>query len=93
MIDFLKQLRKVTNIGMVGGSDLVKQKEQLGDDGEPRARRQSPGIGSEHLSGLNSVLVRVQCERIEPTFAKILAVVPFCLQSWTCSITPSRRMG
>lgn len=32
MIEFLKELRKVTHIGMVGGSDLVKQKEQLGDD-------------------------------------------------------------
>lgn len=31
-IAFLKQLRGRITIGMVGGSDLVKQKEQLGDD-------------------------------------------------------------
>lgn len=40
MIEFLKELRKVTHIGMVGGSDLVKQKEQLGDDGEAPGPRQ-----------------------------------------------------
>lgn len=32
MIEFLKTLRSKVHIGMVGGSDLVKQKEQLGDD-------------------------------------------------------------
>lgn len=32
MIAFLRTLRGVVNIGMVGGSDLVKQKEQLGED-------------------------------------------------------------
>ncbi|CAN8063067.1 unnamed protein product [Agarophyton chilense] len=31
MIDFLAELRKSILIGMVGGSDLKKQKEQLGD--------------------------------------------------------------
>lgn len=31
MLDFLKQLRKKVVIGMVGGSDLKKQYEQLGD--------------------------------------------------------------
>jgi phosphomannomutase len=33
MLEFLKQLRSRVNIGMVGGSDLVKQQEQLGSDG------------------------------------------------------------
>lgn len=32
-LTFLKDLRKTTHIGMVGGSDLHKQREQLGDDG------------------------------------------------------------
>lgn len=32
MLDFLKELRKKVVIAMVGGSDLKKQKEQLGDD-------------------------------------------------------------
>lgn len=32
MIKFLSELRKHVVIGMVGGSDLKKQKEQLGDD-------------------------------------------------------------
>jgi phosphomannomutase len=32
MLAFLKELRAATHIGMVGGSDLSKQKEQLGDD-------------------------------------------------------------
>lgn len=31
MLDFLKQLREKVFIGMVGGSDLKKQREQLGD--------------------------------------------------------------
>lgn len=29
----LKDLRQKIVIGVVGGSDLIKQKEQLGDDG------------------------------------------------------------
>lgn len=33
MIEFLRDLRSRVLIGMVGGSDLVKQKEQLGDGG------------------------------------------------------------
>jgi len=32
-ITFLKALRQKMYIGMVGGSDLSKQREQLGDDG------------------------------------------------------------
>jgi len=32
MIEFLKELRNVSVTGMVGGSDLPKQKEQLGED-------------------------------------------------------------
>lgn len=33
MIQRLQKLRERIVIGVVGGSDLVKQKEQLGDDG------------------------------------------------------------
>lgn len=33
MLERLKKLRESITIGVVGGSDLVKQKEQLGDDG------------------------------------------------------------
>jgi hypothetical protein len=38
MIAFLKQLRGTIHIGMVGGSDLVKQREQLGEGGACAAR-------------------------------------------------------
>lgn len=33
MLEMLRELRKRVVVGVVGGSDLVKQKEQLGDDG------------------------------------------------------------
>ena len=33
MLIRLQKLRKCITIGVVGGSDLVKQKEQLGDNG------------------------------------------------------------
>ena len=32
MLEFLEELRKVITIGIVGGSDLAKAKEQLGED-------------------------------------------------------------
>eukprot|EP01024_Parvocaulis_polyphysoides_P036659 TRINITY_DN3258_c0_g1_i1.p2 TRINITY_DN3258_c0_g1~~TRINITY_DN3258_c0_g1_i1.p2 ORF type:complete len:258 (-),score=28.22 TRINITY_DN3258_c0_g1_i1:200-931(-) len=32
MLDFLQELKKFVTVGIVGGSDLVKIKEQLGDD-------------------------------------------------------------
>lgn len=34
MVEFMKELRKRITVGVVGGSDLPKQKEQLGDSGE-----------------------------------------------------------
>lgn len=33
MVEFMANLRKEITIGVVGGSDLPKQKEQLGDSG------------------------------------------------------------
>jgi phosphomannomutase len=33
MLKTLKQLRQKVVVGFVGGSDLVKQKEQIGEDG------------------------------------------------------------
>ncbi len=33
VLEFLGRLREVVTIGIVGGSDLVKAKEQLGEDG------------------------------------------------------------
>jgi phosphomannomutase len=33
MVERLKKLRGEITIGVVGGSDLVKQKEQLGENG------------------------------------------------------------
>jgi phosphomannomutase len=33
MLQLLKNLQKKVVVGFVGGSDLVKQKEQLGNDG------------------------------------------------------------
>ena len=33
MLTFLSTLRSKVHIGMVGGSDLVKQREQLGEGG------------------------------------------------------------
>jgi FMN phosphatase YigB (HAD superfamily) len=41
MLAFLKALRSRVHIGMVGGSDLVKQKEQLGEGGAFIAARMS----------------------------------------------------
>lgn len=34
MVEFMAELRKEITIGVVGGSDLPKQKEQLGESGE-----------------------------------------------------------
>lgn len=34
MTEFLQKLRTRVRVGVVGGSDLSKIKEQLGDDGE-----------------------------------------------------------
>jgi len=34
VLAYLEELRKHVFTGMVGGSDLAKQQEQLGDDGE-----------------------------------------------------------
>lgn len=34
MVQFMEELRKRITVGVVGGSDLPKQKEQLGDSGE-----------------------------------------------------------
>lgn len=36
MAEFLQKLRARVRVGVVGGSDLDKIKEQLGDDGETR---------------------------------------------------------
>lgn len=36
MTEFLEKLRARFRVGVVGGSDLNKIKEQLGDDGESR---------------------------------------------------------
>lgn len=36
MVEFIKTLRERITIGVVGGSDLPKQKEQLGDSGTYR---------------------------------------------------------
>lgn len=33
MNNFIKELKKYVIIGVIGGSDLVKQQEQLGKDG------------------------------------------------------------
>lgn len=37
MAEFLQKLRTRVRVGVVGGSDLSKIKEQLGDDGETNA--------------------------------------------------------
>lgn len=37
MAEFLQKLRTLVRVGVVGGSDLSKIKEQLGDDGETNA--------------------------------------------------------
>lgn len=33
MVEFMAKLRKEITVGVVGGSDLPKQKEQLGESG------------------------------------------------------------
>ncbi len=44
MLEFLAALRDRITIGIVGGSDLVKAKEQLGEDGVYRVRPLSVSI-------------------------------------------------
>ena len=34
MMEAIRELRKIASVGIVGGSDLSKQREQLGDDGK-----------------------------------------------------------
>jgi phosphomannomutase len=46
MHERIKKLRNEITIGVVGGSDLVKQKEQLGDDG---TCQRSLSLNDEHL--------------------------------------------
>lgn len=43
MAAFLQELRRRVKVGVVGGSDFEKIKEQLGDDGEESGG--SPGAG------------------------------------------------
>ena len=38
MVEFMAKLREEITIGVVGGSDLPKQKEQLGESGECHLR-------------------------------------------------------
>lgn len=44
MLTRLKKLRESITIGVVGGSDLVKQREQLGEDGRRRTEAGWQGI-------------------------------------------------
>lgn len=46
MKEFLRRLRTRVRVGVVGGSDLVKILEQLGDDGELVDRSQIHLMGS-----------------------------------------------
>lgn len=38
MVEFMAKLRERITVGVVGGSDLPKQKEQLGESGEGKIR-------------------------------------------------------
>ena len=42
MLDLLKSLRSKVKIGVVGGSDIAKQREQLGEHGTFVARQACP---------------------------------------------------
>lgn len=42
MSEFLDKLKTRVRVGVVGGSDLVKIKEQLGDDGETQNSQPKP---------------------------------------------------
>lgn len=42
MADFLQRLKTRVRVGVVGGSDLVKIKEQLGADGEAELQVSAP---------------------------------------------------
>jgi hypothetical protein len=54
-VAFLAKLRRHITIGMVGGSDLVKQKEQLGDDGaSPRSCGGGSASASENIGVIYS---------------------------------------
>lgn len=57
MSEFLEKLRTRIRVGVVGGSDLCKIKEQLGDDGEAH----TPGrlLQTSHLLTCNDVVLFV----------------------------------
>ena len=42
MAEFLQRLRQKVKVGVVGGSDFEKIKEQLGDDGKGRMAARCP---------------------------------------------------
>ena len=71
MLEFLAALRKKVTIGMVGGSDLDKQKEQLGEDGEPHAAC-SAAVFSAHVHVRSARYVRLH----------LPAEWSRCLQKW-----------
>lgn len=55
MAEFLEELRTRVRVGLVGGSDLCKIKEQLGDDGEAH---------TSYPSQLSIPQARHQCESL-----------------------------
>ncbi|GMF65177.1 unnamed protein product [Phytophthora lilii] len=59
MLARLQKLRQSITIGVVGGSDLVKQKEQLGEDGQARGRDGASGQSGEPLAA--SILLTCCC--------------------------------
>lgn len=44
MAAFLQRLRQKVKVGVVGGSDMAKIREQLGEDGKGRLMQSPPGV-------------------------------------------------
>eukprot|EP01046_Picozoa_sp_COSAG06_P013323 COSAG06_NODE_804_length_12172_cov_15.171954_2_plen_193_part_00 len=66
MTAFMKELRKKVTIGVVGGSDTVKIKEQLGADCEYRSREPRAAVGcapaaASHLPDDRPLLTAAAC--------------------------------
>jgi hypothetical protein len=83
-MEFLGELRQRITTGIVGGSDLVKAKEQLGEDGERTLLVESAlgRLGDRVPRHSSTDACTVDC----PLYYRLP-------QHWTDSILHSRRMG
>lgn len=67
MVEEWRRLRKLVSIGTVGGSDLVKQIEQLGDNGAPGGRLAGRTRRAARWRGAASAHQPVLCRHLSPS--------------------------